>query len=248
MTTIPNIVLTQDEYKQLLKQEQMRGGEAIISSSGNPNTRYKLFMNQPHYESPMNENKTQKIIELHRRQIKHLVRPLSTISFNGKMVGYEMTYDKFDKSLESLTFLPRKTLIKVLKDTKEILEYLNSEGITYGDVTTDNILVNIKTGVVKFCDIDNMQVGENPIDIKGFSLSRYYSKTGIIDSKADAFMHNLLTIKKLAAHEKFESTIMQELERGIYPTRFKQGAKPIFESMATPEKFTGEYVVQYVKR
>ena len=61
MTTIPNIVLTQDEYKQLLKQEQMRGGEAIISSSGNPNTRYKLFMNQPHYESPMNENKTQKI-------------------------------------------------------------------------------------------------------------------------------------------------------------------------------------------
>ena len=248
MTTIPNVVLTQDEYKQLLKQEQMRGGEAIITPSGNPNTRYKLFMNQSHYESPMNDNKTKKIMELHQRKVQHLVRPLSTISFNGKMVGYEMSYDKFDRSLESLSFLPRKQLIRVLRESKEILDYLNREGITFGDVTADNILVNIKTGVVKFCDIDNMQVGENPIDIKGFSLSRYYSKTGVIDSKADAFMHNLLTIKKLATPEKFESTIMQEIERGIYPTRFKQCAKPIFESMATPESFTGEYIIQYVKR
>ena len=248
MSEIPNIILTQDAYRQLLRQEQMRGGEAIISPSGNPNTRYKLFMNQQHYESPMNENKTKKIMELHQRKIRHLVRPLSTISFNGKMVGYEMTYDPFDRSLESLSFLPRKQLIRVLRETKEILEYLNSEGITYGDVTADNILVNIKTGIVKFCDIDNMQVGENPIDIKGFSLSRYHSKTGVIDFKADAFMHNLLTIKKLSAPDKFESTIIQELERGIYPTRFKQGAKPIFESMANPESFTGEYVVQYVKR
>ena len=248
MQIIPNIVLTQDEYKQLLKQEQMRGGEAIITPSGNPNTRYKLFMNQSHYESPMNDNKTKKIMELHQRKVHHLVRPLSTISFNGKMVGYEMSYDKFDRSLESLSFLPRKQLIRVLRESKEILEYLNREGITFGDVTADNILVNIKTGVVKFCDIDNMQVGENPIDIKGFSLSRYSSKTGVIDKKADAFMHNLLTIKKLATPEKFESTIMQEIERGIYPTRFKQGAKPIFESMATPESFTGEYIIQYVKR
>lgn len=248
MQTIPNIVLTQDEYKSLLRQEEMRGGEAIITPSGNPNTRYKLFMNQPHYESPMNENKTQKIVELHRRQIKHLVRPLSTISFNGRMVGYEMTYDQFDRSLESLSLLPRKRLIKVLREVKEVLEYLNEQDITYGDVTADNILVNIKTGIVKFCDIDNMQVGRLPIDIKGYCLSRYYSKTGVIDSKADAFMHNILTIKKLAAPDKFESTIVQELERGIFPTKFKQGAKHIFESMRNPEEFTGDYVIQYVKR
>lgn len=248
MRTLPNIVLTKEEYQQLLKQKAMRGGEAIISTSGNPNTRYKLFMNQPLYESPMNENKTKKIVELHRKNLPHLVQPLSTISYNGRMVGYEMTFDKFDRSLESLTHLPRKKLIKVLRQSKEILEFFATQDITYGDVTADNILVNIKTGVVTFCDIDNMQVGQNPIDIKGFSLSRYYSKTGIIDRKADAYMHNLLTIKKLSSPDKYESTIMQELERGIFPTKFKQGAHPIFESMAHPQDFNGDYVIQYIKR
>ncbi len=248
MLSIPNIILTKEEYQQLIKNEQMRGGEAIISPSGNPNTRYKLFMNQAHYESPMNENKTVKVIELYRRNIPYLVQPLSTISYNGKMVGYEMTFDRHDKSLESLSQLSRKQLIEILKKSKEILEHLASQDITYGDVTADNILVNIKTGRVSFCDIDNMRVGANPIDIKGFSLSRYYGRVGQIDEKADAYMHNLLTIKKLHAPSKYESEIIKDLEKGIFPTKFKQTARPIFESMANPENFTGEYVIQHVKR
>ena len=30
----------------------------------------------------------------------------------------------------------------------------------------------------KFCDVDNIQIGNLPIDIRGFSLNKYYSATG----------------------------------------------------------------------
>ena len=117
-----------------------------------------------------------KIKKLHEMDLEHIVKPVSTLSMNGRLIGYEMTYDQFDISLEKLV-LPRKELIEVLKKSKDILLSFRKKDITYGDVTENNILYNPKTRKVKFCDIDNMRIGNLPIDIRGFSLNKFYSHT-----------------------------------------------------------------------
>ena len=247
MKTIKNLTFTQDQYQRVLNQQYRSGGEAIITLGDQPNTCYKLFQETKTKENSMSDNKLRKIEELYRRNILYLVKPLRTISYNGRIIGYEMTYDKDDKSLSELQ-LSRKQLIRVLKQTRDILLYFDSQDITYGDVTANNILINTKTGKITFCDIDNIRLGINGIDIKGYCLSRYYTKTGIIDRRADAYMHNILSIKQLAYPTEYESEIIRKLSEQDYPTKFKQPAKEVFASMAAPETFTGEYVIQYIKR
>ena len=197
MKRLPNINITDREYEYIITQEEAIGGEGMICSSGKKNTLYKLFTD-PHVNiCPMTENKVKKISLLYQKNLPYLVKPLSTISCNGEVVGYEMTYDQNDRALECLPHLERKQLIAALKQSKEALQQFASQDVIYGDVSESNILLNTKTGLITFCDIDNMQVGQYPIDVKGYALIKYYEKTGIIDEKADAFVHNLLTINTL---------------------------------------------------
>ena len=247
MKRMSNINITQGEYENLQKNIFQIGGEGIICKTDG-RTLYKLFTDQMGNITPMSENKQIKIINLYQKNLLYTVKPISTISYQGEIVGYQMTYNPYDCSLENIALLDRKTLIKILKETKNVLEYFASEDITYGDITADNILVNIKTGAITFCDIDNMRVGTNKIDTLGSPLTRYYERTGTIDAKADAYMHNLLTIKKLSCSNQYESEIIKDLRKGIYPTRFKQHAHQVFQSMTNPEKFNGEYVIKYIKR
>ncbi len=249
MKRIPNITFTDEEYQAFFQKVKFRGGEAIICSSDKPNTLYKIFYDEVAASCLMSDNKLKKIAEIYRRNIPYCVKPIRTISYEGRLIGYEVSYDSLDKSLESLDDLDRKDVIKILRATRDILKNYEVLDITYGDVTSDNILVNIKTGKVTFCDIDNIRLGVYPADVKGFSLTRYYEKTGVIDAKADAYMHNLLTIKSLQyGKDSYESEIMKDLKRGLYPTRFKQGAREIFASMVMPERFNGKYAIEYVKR
>ena len=99
-------------------------------------------------------------------------------------------------------------------------------------------------------DIDNIQLGEYPIDLMGSDLKKYYQKCGVIDEKADAYMHNLMTLKQLKfpSNYTFYSGILLMFEQGKFPPKFKLASRPIFESMINPEQFTGEYVIQYIKR
>lgn len=249
MKVMPNINLSPSEYYSILKNEETHGGEGIISRGSRPNTLYKIFFNGRQELCPMSENKQRKVLEIYQKGLEYCVLPLATLSLNGEMVGYEMTRDANDVDLESLKELPREQMIAVLRRAKIALEYFASRDITYGDVTESNILINRQTGAVKFCDIDNMRVGEYPIDKKGFSLLKYSTKTGVIDRKADAYMHNLLTIRKLHYREEvYDTEILRDLNKGIYPTKFKLAARPIFKSMTTPETFQGEYAIQYIKR
>lgn len=250
MKSIPNISITEEEYLGLKKREVNSGGEGIICR-GEDASLYKLFV-EPRRRKlcPMSDNKLKKIVELYQNPLEYSVEPLSTISCNDEVVGYTMSYDPNDISLAELSTVSRKRMIQILREARSILEYYASRDVTYGDVTSRNILFNIKTGKVKFCDIDNIRLKGYPIDIKGYALNRYYSQTGIIDAKADAFMHNLLTMKKLhfTYPHIYESDILQALSRGVYPTKFKKSARSIFESMTEPEIFTGEYVIDHIKR
>ena len=248
MKRIPNLKLSDKEYYDLINQAITRGGEGIICPGSKPTTLFKIFIDYYGESKPLSENKERKIIELYQLSLEDLVKPIRTISYKGQLIGYEMSYDQLDIVLKDI-ILPRKELIAVLKKSRESLLRLKEHDITYGDVTEDNILYNPKSKTVKFCDIDNIRLGNLPVDAKGFSLQKYYSLTGTMDEKADAFMHNILTIKALSYdYSTYDTEILLDLKRGNYPPNFKQSAKPIFDSMNSPKSFNGEYIVQYIKR
>lgn len=251
MNLMPNINFSQQELNERVFTEMYsKGGEAYICLSDNPNTLFKIFFDPQTGEIvEMSDNKFRKITELYKKEIENSVKPLSTISMDGRLIGYEMTYNPNDLPLNCLG-MDRKSSIDILKRTKEILQFFDSKDITYGDVKDNNVLVNIKTGEVKFCDMDNVRLGQYPIDLMGIDLKKYYQKRGIIDSAADAYMHNLMTLKQLKfpSNYTFYSGILLMFEQGKYPHKFKLAARPIFESMINPEDFTGQYAIQYIKK
>lgn len=250
MKRMPNIKISPEQYASFISlEDNLKGGEGIICPSDNGDTLYKFFTDQRGNLCPMSDNKQKKVMQLYQRKLLYTVEPLATISCNGEIVGYEMTHDFDDNSLNDLCNVPRKNLIQYLRQSREILLYFASQDITYGDVTEDNLLINRKTGKVKFCDIDNMRVGSYPIDIKGYSLTKYYEKVGEIDEIADAYMHNFLTLRSLSYPKgRYDTDIIYELRKEIYPSKYKLPAREILHSMTTPEQFKGEYIIQYVKR
>ena len=240
MTTMPNISLTKRELNNLVKKSfYTSGGESFICQPTRK-TLYKLFR-QGKNIIPMSDNKAKKVTRLYELQLEDSIRPLSTISCNGELFGYEMTYDRFDEKYSPYKHT-REERIDFLFESKRILEYFASLGIVYGDVAYRNILFNTKTGRYKFCDMDNIQIEGHPIDLIGNTtpLATYESVCGV-DSKADAYVHNIMTFKTLGV--EFPSCFEDELELD-----FESQACRIVDSMETPQNFTGEYVIEYVKR
>ena len=244
MASIPTITITQDEYCTLRSHHLEDGGEGIICP-GSDKSLYKFFADQKGKKISMPQNKVAKIRWLYDNDVKFITQALSIISCAGTIIGYEMTYDEEDQSLKNLDLSLEESII-ILKQAKDALIYFQSLGITYGDVTSDNILVNSATKQVKFCDIDNMQVRKFKVDAKGSPLMRYYEQTGIIDAKADAYMHNLLVLKSLYYKGEYESEIIKELRRGNFCGNIPPEAKRIFESMTKPTTFNGKYAIDSI--
>ena len=158
-----------------------------------------------------------------------------------------MTYDQDDISLERI-FLFRHQLIRCLKETSEILKYFSSEDITYGDVKANNILINRRTKKAKFCDMDNIRLGEHPIDLLNDYVDSIYVGDGSIDSSVDAYMHNLMTLQKLNSPGITYDEIIYRLADKKYHRSYKEGAHYSLETMASTEPFVGEYIAPYIKR
>lgn len=236
MDRLKNIEISPTEIHNIIKHSFFsNGGEAVVCRTNNPNTLYKIFYKGQMYNVvPMSENKLRKLEILHSLQLTGSVFPLRTITCNKELIGYEMTYNP-----EEIRFFPgefdRSDVISKLESIKDILEYFARYDITYADVASRNILFNKHTGKMKFCDMDNVQIGQYPIDIIPLKLSPYYDVCGI-DEKTDAYMHNLLTLDILNSRK-------QKLEK-----EFSRKALPIIESMKEPENFQGEYIIQYVKK
>ena len=93
-----------------------------------------------------------------------------------------------------------------------------------------------------FCDMDNVSLGQYPIDMETKPLIIYRRQRGIIDSECDAYMHNLMTITDfhIATKPNF-------LSRMLVDRRFSSTGKIIYESLSTPETFTGEYIIDHIK-
>lgn len=100
MKIMPNTSLTQEQCDYLLLNCRFDiGGEAIICKNADSDTLYKIFV-YPDTQATflMSDNKFQKITKLYQRNLEHCITPLSTLSLNGTLIGYEMTYDRRDIS------------------------------------------------------------------------------------------------------------------------------------------------------
>ena len=230
---IPNIKLTGKEYNKLVFQTKIyTGGEGIICLSAK-NSLYKIFTEyQSKIPIGLSDNKYSKIKELYSNPIEYMIRPLSTISLDGELIGYEMTYDKDDIDLYNAK-INKKQLITSLQQTSEILKYFASRDITYGDVKANNILLNKKTGQLKFCDIDNIRLGEYPIDLLHDQIDSIVLDLDAIDETVDI---------------RADFPVYMNLSEGKYKEYYEKAAQETLDSMTEPAKFTKEYIIQYIKR
>lgn len=245
MQLMPNVKLSPKEIGLLRRTAKFdAGSEAIICYTNNPHTLYKIFLEDSFVkDSPvrdMGENKERKIIELYQRQVDYMVKPVSTISMNGRLVGYEMTYDCDNKRIVPFQ-LSREALIHFLNQSKDVLNYFSTQEIVYGDVYYNNILLNQRTSQIEFCDIDNIQLGDYEIDLYESNLESFVIEYGRVDSNADIFMHNIMTLDGF--YIEFCNCCYEEVEY-----QFGTAGAKIFDTMKRPKQFNGEYIVQYVKK
>ena len=260
MERLPNINLDRRSINMMFMSRIAEGGEAIICRGFKPNSLIKIFV-RPEYNKYsdsfgvplyqdliiMPENKLPKLEKIYQQGLEHSVLPLSTITMNKRLIGYEMTYDPDDKQLMGKT-LSREELVHYLQQSKEILEYYREHDITYGDVNACNLLINRKTGQAKFCDIDNIRIGEYPIDIMGRDLNIYTILRGL-DDQADAYMHNVMTLSQLQKGGfGFCFEPVSRLVQKDFSEEFTEEAQKVLDSMIEPKNFTGEYIVQYIKK
>ena len=239
MRLMPNIKLTEDDFKRILTRYKIcSGGEGTVCDSNTYGTVYKLF--EEHGKpKPMGDNKEKKVVDLYHRQLFHSTIPLSTISINDIIVGYEMTTD-YDFEKYKLIQLSREEVIHFLRRSKEVLQYFTSKGIIYGDVEPRNILFNRSNGEVMFCDMDNVQTSRYPMDRLPYQLIGYDALRGI-DDDVPALMHNHMTLNAFDL-DSYCST------KYSLKKVFKRHSVEIVKSMNDPREFTGEYLVDYLKK
>ena len=239
MLRLPNKNLTQEElYRIVSKPRVDYGAEATIFHTDNTNSVYKIYTNCNNIVG-MSENTEKKLELLYKLSLPYFPYILSTISLDGYLIGYEMTYDKND-----IQFPPFKLsidqLLYFLNQTKQQLEFFTSKGIIFGDVSSRNILINLKNNTAKFCDADNISIASLPIDIMGNQLQKYYEICGL-DTQTDAYMHSLMTLNSFDLDENYCS-----IEEFRY--YFEESGEEILKQIRDKTTYDGEYIVKYVKK
>lgn len=249
MRRMPNIELSDQELSKIISDGKFDyGGEAIVCRNNNPHSLYKIFTHpETDVVAMMSDNKLKKISWIYQHQLEDTVLPLATLSNHRTLIGYEMTFDPDDEALIN-AILTEGEKIHFLHSSADILRYYGTRDVTYGDVKDDNILINKKTGKAKFCDIDNIRVESLPIDIMGYGLSDYFDVVPVIDQKADAYMHNLLFLEQLKYNNLSHRAILNRLRAKPIMPEFPEEVERIISTLIEPEKFNGEYAIQYIKR
>ena len=239
MSKMANIKMSSEQLRHLIYGERVNiGAEAAICETGKCSSLYKIFVdyNKPR---PMGESKEKKIEFLYDNPIEYSVRPISMVSLEDVIVGYEMTTD-YSFDTYKLYQLSPQELICFLKRTKYILEYFESKGIIYGDLAPRNILLNRETGEIQFCDMDNIQVNGIEMEKVPSALFAYLADEGK-EKNIHAFVHNKMTL---------EAFNMDEFYSSDYEVRKLFSAKGVetLHSMRNPKDFNGEYLISHLKK
>ena len=239
MQLMPNKKLNSLQVNWLITNRLLSSGaEAAICRTNNPHTVYKIFrkLSQP---IPMCDNKIEKIKKLYQMSLDNATRPIRTLSCNGELIGYEMTYDSNDTRF-SPYYLSKEEIIHYLEETKRILEYFASKDIIFGDVADRNILINNQFGNITFCDMDNIRLGQHPIDLIALDLRNYEERRGI-DEYVDHYMHSLFTLHTFDLDEYCD-------DLSFVTDIFEDSIEPIISTLREPEEYQDEYIIDYIKK
>ena len=257
---LKNIELSSDDLTKLLLYSSIScGSEGIILDAGK-NIAYKIFGDFLSNDkvTSMSDNKFSKIKKLYELDLDSLVKIYSTISMNGELIGYSMSYDKKDFTFNDIHY-PNEYIIFVLKKLKEILLELARNDIVYGDVHDQNILINHRKKSVKMCDIDNMMVAGFPMDLKGSTINNYIKdRDNMVDSTLDAYMYNILSFTKVnfpnrgyVNKKELLELIKNNIDGIVYEFCVKakdiddcKRVKGVCKKMLVPSSFDGEYVLK----
>lgn len=251
MKTLGNINLTLQELKDYQKNYFDYGSECIIVRGHEENKIFKLLTTDPESEESSKlevfENKYQKILRLFQKQIKFLTLPTNTLSYNNYFIGYEMDYSLDDMNL---IYAPLEDArkISILKDIRDILLYFNDQGIIYGDIKNDNILINAKNSALKFCDSDNIMYQGLPMDVVTDVVQRFQNEYGKLDEKLHSYMHNLLTLEEIDAGICDYPYILEKIKSGGYNDIVTPRGKIILKEMThVTSNYSGSYLIDTLK-
>lgn len=238
-----NIKITAEE-KLFYENHFMDLGTESTIYQNSPNTVIKIWKDEV-TTNAQKENKKNKIIELHKRNLKYIPSILSTYSLGDVCIGYEMSYN--EKDLPMLVApLDKNEKIKIIKRMKDILMYFASEEVIYPDIKNDNVLINPITGNITFCDVDNSKVDGLPIDLYPHYAKLFTDGYGQEDSLLHSYMLNLYTLTELT--DTWQDEVIEGLAEDKYQEMFREKGKTILKNMKKPTpSYRGEYLIDYIK-
>ncbi len=238
MRSLPNTKLSLKEYQKILKLSKKSGSEGFFHYSKADPTAYKIFSNA-NLEKCMSESKERKLALLYQKQLDDCTMPICTLSVNGILVGYELTYDVDDEPFRP-TYLSFSRRIHYLEQSKKVLENFANQDIIYGDVAERNILINRRNGKLKFCDMDNISINGYPIDSIPDDLANYHSIRKI-DQNTDTYMHNIMCL------HAFDIDLYHYYDDD-FDFFYEPPAEEIVKRMLDVKSYNGESIVQYIKK
>lgn len=210
MRRLPNEKIEKNElYSYYQNDINLLGSEGIVLLSKDSLISRKIFHEAIIDESFIGENKLNKLQLLY--QIKDFlqdIKILKTISCEGKFVGYD-TISKYPH--QRITTPDKEKIIKYLKQTKKLLDYFHSQDIVFGDVKKSNILLSKETNICSFCDLDNIQIKNFPIDTFNKYIFDFIRERNLVSLDADVYMHNLLVLQMLFYENEDYSFIIDKL-------------------------------------
>ena len=120
MQRLPNKELTYEQIIHLLNYYKIsKGSEAVVCEGPTDYSVYKIFV-ENFDVAEMLDNKEKKVNLIYQADLDFSTKILSTISCNGKLVGYEMSSKPFLMSykIETLLF-DNEELLHYFKQTKK---------------------------------------------------------------------------------------------------------------------------------
>ncbi len=244
--TLPNITLTTDELMRIKDNLDMyhSGSEGIIIRGEDPRVIRKLFL----YDIDENYNKPKdKVEQMRANKLKkiqllgnmhHLLNDLRvtrTITHQGVFMGYE-SFSSYPQYPLDTNPLYGPDLKQYLKRLKIILENFHQNGIVFGDVKSDNVIQNLEFDIVSFCDIDNVQIGNLPIDLPNFCIQPFQQEDGLVGEEVDHYMFNLLTLTEMFYPSSDYRTVEEKIKKGNFPDGLHQESYKILTKMAECQK------------
>jgi serine/threonine protein kinase len=187
------------------------GGEAIIYDMGNKVAKiYKKHINLKEKEAKIKAFKSKNLP-------KNVIKPLDLIVENGKFVGYYMDKVKGEelKILSNKKYIKSNNISKLniltlLKNIKDTLKVIHSQGIVIGDFNDSNILFDLNF-TPYFIDVDSWALDSFECDVCMDSFKDPNLISNKFTKETDYFALSIIIFKSLTRLHPFSGTTTPDM-------------------------------------